>query len=181
MPLIFWEGRLLFRHGRLAMDLSCCCGRGGNCCNRKNPVGPTPEHLPEVLHATIIDIGGFMVDPCSVCDGKEFDLTWSAAELAWVYEPTGSDPCDLISVSRWRLTCFGPDDGFEETTCGWYFLLSQEGSTCAFTFAFNELACSCNPVSLDFDFEAFSGVGCCADECADPFNCSHSIRVHVEE
>ena len=33
MSLIFWEGQLLFRNGRLAKDLNCCCeGDGGVCC-----------------------------------------------------------------------------------------------------------------------------------------------------
>jgi hypothetical protein len=41
MPLIFWEGQLLFRSGELAFDLACCCG----CCL---------DDLSDTLCATVL-------------------------------------------------------------------------------------------------------------------------------
>lgn len=171
MSLVFNNGALLFRNGQLAFAPACCCT--GECCQRRLPIGPTPAHLPTVLHATITN-----VLCCAACDGVTFDLTWDAATLSWRYAGS-AHACSLATAGvEWVLTCLG------RATCPQNFSLSQSGSVCTTSEETNTNACSCSPLSLVFNFTSFSGITCCNDECDDPFTpvgVPHSVTITITE
>lgn len=104
MPLIFWEGQLLFRSGELAFDLSCCCG----CCL---------DNLSDTLCATVLTDNSDG-SPCLSGGGT------STFDLALVYETS--------TVKVWRGV--GPmyptgadcsDDETPDEDC-WYIQIGAE-------------------------------------------------------
>lgn len=153
MPLMFNNGVLLFSDaGLVAMDPNCCCD--GPCCDRLNPPGNTPEHLPSTLTMTLTDTA-----TCPCIDAVVITLTWNATNSQ--YEGTGPGGACAHLSEEWRLSCgSNPADGV--AGCQHWQLSIAETTACIMDGApfFALTGCTCDPLHLEFEM-SFLGIGCC--------------------
>lgn len=162
--------KILKRLGKIAISLACCCN-GTPCCNRLNPPGDVPEHLPETLRMILTDTGG----TCSCIDGIEIELTWNVTNSQ--YEGVGPGGiCPLLS-EYWRLSCVGANPDVDATDCQHWQLSTQESTVCIMIGDpfFANADCTCDPLHLVYDI-AFSGLGCC-----DSGDGVRSMRATIDE
>jgi hypothetical protein len=179
-PTVSWltrDGGILAFDGAIAIYAggnSCCCPV--KCCDRDNPIGPTPRHMPTVLHARI-------TGTCVPCEGAEFDLTWNPTTLSWEWSATAPSSCSLLDTgTSWRFDCLEVTDNCDNPLVP-QFRLCGTGSVCVFGFsagetgcAYNDPGCSCNPIHAFFQFPDVGGVGCCGSGLED-FDGSFTVEV----
>ena len=165
MPIIFWEGQILFRNSQLAMDLACCCGEGESCCCTRLSTANPP-----------FDLSGRVVGSCQIAQ-TEFTLTVVVQEgvcrrWAGSFEASGTNCEGFVDVDITCLTAPGEDSGCED----YYLLVTFHNSDCgadqAQTNVYPVAGCRCDP---DFfaEYCGFSlqnsGFGvncdCCEDFC----------------
>lgn len=76
MALVYWQRRLLYRYGKLAISKKCCCG---SC-----PCGSSPPDLCSSILVTLTNKTG-----TAVCLPDTFTLVWNG--LLWAYVMSGVD------------------------------------------------------------------------------------------
>mgnify|MGYP001295945183 CR=1 FL=1 len=142
MPIIFYNGKILFVNGRVAMDPNCCCGSVGGCCcpllNANPPTYPTPTLT--------------ISSTCAALDGKTATLTANAlfggCVIRWTAGTISLGSCPTVEVKiSFIMECIGDINGCED------FVLSSGAniSGCiqaGFSRIPVDAGCSCNPVHL---------------------------------
>lgn len=147
-------------------DSECCCPVEG-CCDRLEPPGATPEHLPTTFTLTITDVAD-----CGCVDGLMITLTWDAIAQAWKGTGPGGGACALLS-EEWTLDCSTAEGG----GTSWILAMAQVTSCIQTPLpALANAGFTCNPVRLEFDIHV-DGIGCCDGAMSG----SGDIHVVVEE
>ena len=163
MPIMFWNGQILFddASGQIAMDPSCCCGEC--CCNL----------LAQTLTATV-----YSAD-CALVDGQVITLTPAGSSPPSICGThTGQSdelgPCTTASFSMsLELRCNQSLEDRGGGFCDFYEMrVIYDSSSCANTstdWRRVETGCDCSPLSLVFKLPppSWGGFGspdcdCCA-------------------
>ena len=179
MTLVFWNGKLLFDHGKLAKDPNCCCSDGGPCCCPNLSVGVGFPKVYPTLKLTI-------TSSCAKINGLVCNLLPGALVGGCVVEWNGSvtvGGCPAFPiVLGFSLTCEGSLIGCNR------FRLSHglNSSACnPLGGEFNRIpdsTCTCVPLSLVFKSlfppchnPLDPGAECSCCSCADVFTATITL------